>query len=364
MTFNLIRYIATVVVILCLSACKHSESGSSRSADAGLLDSQGVPVFEFQSQTFEAVSAADVGCAKDAPEVFFTLKGGFNIDNAYLLLLASLTTEQDIPVAKSQFEKWGFMGVEVWEHKLLGMRAYVAEHDEFVLVAYRGTSNPAEYLSNAMFTTTDADFNTDSTEQLSPSKAHRGFWGVHKNTRDAMHNLIVQMGGAEKPVLFAGHSRGGALATLQAAYFAKKGGEIASIYTFAQPGLGNTSLSTALNNLLGDRYYRMDYELDVTPRVPPSKDMAAPLNNEGYIPSWLADVVEKLDYEHDPGELYLLSESGYLEHDLNGYNSQLEFWRKLFTTFPNPILSLPDLIKYFPNNHNPRVYICSLAGSM
>lgn len=364
MTLTPVRYFALFVLIFCTNACKQSGSDSSRSADAGLLDSREIPIFGFKSQSFEAVSAADVGCDAEAPDVFFTFKEGFDVDNAYMLLLASLTTEQDIEVAKSQFEAWGFERVDVWEHSLLGMRAYVAEHETFVLVAYRGTSNPTEYLSNAMFTTTEADFVNDTEEQASTSKAHLGFWGVHKNSRLEMHNLIAQRGGLEKPVLFAGHSRGGALATLQAAYFAERGGEIASIYTFAQPRLGNTPLSSALNELLGDRYFRMDYEHDVTPRVPPSKDMATPLYNEGYIPSWLADTVEKLDYAHDPGELYLLSEAGYLELDTDGYSSQLDFWRRLFLAFPNPILSLPDLVKYFPSNHNPRVYICNLARGM
>lgn len=357
MTNRIIRILPILLIGCGLWGCKESgPDGSQSDAASNIGRSQTYSTYDFNALDF----ATDTECDLDSPDIFFRFdEPGFNIDNAYLLLLTTLLSEQDPQVARDQFASWGFTDVEMWSHPGLGTRVYIVEHDAFVLVVFRGTTEPIEYVSNAIFITTDADIADKSDGE---SQAHAGIWDVHTKTRSEVSRLLTQVNDLDKPVIFTGHSRGAALSVLQAAEFAKQGGYIESVYTFAQPRLGNSQFSDSLAQLIGERYYRIEFEHDVTPRVPPSKDMAQPLYDEGYIPLWLADMIEALDYDYDPGEVYLLSDAGYLDLDTDMHESQLEYWRGLFAAYPDLVLSIPQLMKFFPNNHHPRIYICHLAA--
>ncbi len=352
-------------LISALSGCKDKE-GVNRVSESGYETEEAALQDDvvhddlystYRSSNYQSYPECDV----PNPDLSFELVPEFSTNNAYLLLLTSLLVEQPPGVAKEQFLKWGFQEVKVYNNWLFGTRAYIAEHNDFVLVSFRGTKTPGEYLSNAMAMTRPVDLYTPNDSELTTGRAHRGIWGVHWRTRSVVHKRIMQVNSENKPVIFTGHSRGGALASLQAAYFAEQGGEIEAVYTFAQPRLGNGTLSRAIDGLYGDRFYRMDFVKDVTPRVPPTADIAEPLHLEGKIPRWIADTVKDLGYDYDPGESYLLTETGEIIEDLDPYETQLNFWRDLFDQYPMPIFSIPELIKVFPENHNPRKYICTMA---
>jgi len=341
------------ILLLVLAGCGSSGSNGGNSSRAttsppGVEETQPIP-------SFNAISFdTHPECASETPDVFFTLTDNFDVDSAYVALLATLLVEDEIEAARTQFSKWGFSSVNVWNHSWNGMRLYVAEHDEFVFVIFRGTTTAIEYASNAMFLTTP-------TEGYAEGRAHAGIWNTFKTSRSEIHQMINDIGGAEKPVVFAGHSRGAAFSTLQAAYFAEHGGDVASVYSFAQPRLGNSVLATRLDELIGNRYYRMKYELDVTPQVAPTGDVALQLYEEGYLPLWLGEEIANLGYDYDAGEMIMLSGLGVLHLDPDPYEWQMAFWRDLFDSNPNLIWSLPAIIKSFPVNHNPRMYICRLS---
>ncbi|MCG8671826.1 MAG: lipase family protein [Pseudomonadales bacterium] len=359
------NYLLIVLFAIFLVSCGGGQDSSGGSDTESRSVGTTIPetISAFRSQDLMAFPECDG--SETLPDVFFSLGDAFNVDNAYLLLLVSWFVEQFEPEQVSQqFKQWGFIDIEVWNNWDVGTRAFVAEHQDFVLVSYRGTSTPTEVLSNAIFTTANVDLYQINGEQ---SKAHRGIWEEHERVRSSVQSIIDSFSDDNlKPVIFTGHSRGAALTALQAAYHATKGGMIQSVYTFAQPRLGNAALGLALNELFGDRFYRMNYVRDVTPRVPPSAEMALPLYNEGLIPLWLSTVVESLDYDYDPGELYILDEAGYWDFIVQEDRSeeQFLFWQDLFNRFPNIVLSIPSLASYFPENHIPPVYICSLVMRM
>ena len=356
MRITITRILFAASVLLALAACGGSES--SLGGAVGTDRSQISDAYDFRSAGY----TVDTGCNQTLPDIFFTPhKMEFDLDNAFVLLLTTLLVEQEPATAIAQFKAWGFLDVREWNHVGFGARAYIAEHQSFVLVVFRGTTEAVEYLSNATFITLE----TDLAGGTATGRAHAGMWDVHRLIRDDVHGLLMQVNQANKPVIFAGHSRGGALTALQASYFKNRNaGVLETVYTFAQPRLGDRHFSEALKALIGDRYFRMEYEFDVTPRVPPSADMAAPLYDEGHIPRWLATTVETLNYDYDPGDVYILRESGYLDRDLDSYQTQLDYWRDLFGRFPNLVLSIPQLINYFPGNHHPTVYICKLASQL
>jgi len=341
------------ILFLVLTGCGGDGSNGDNSfrATTSLPDmNSSLPIPSFNVVSFDSHPA----CNSQHPNVSFTLTNSFDIDSAYVTLLATLLVEDEMETALSQFSKWGFNNIKVWNHAWNGMRLYVAEHNEFVFVIFRGTTTAIEYASNAMFLTTPTD-------AYEGGRAHAGMWNTFKASRDEIHQIINALGGTEKPVVFAGHSRGAAFSTLQAAYFSEQGGDVASVYSFAQPRLGNSALASHLNELIGDRYYRVKYELDVTPQVAPTSDVALPLYEEGYLPLWLSEEIAHLGYDYDPGKMIMLSKEGELHFDPNRYESQMAFWRDLFDSNPNLIWSLPAIIKSFPLNHHPRMYICRLS---
>lgn len=338
-----------VFISLFLSGCGSGGSSSQEVITSESIRALTIPSFK------SAGYPVDIDCDVDAPDVVFQLDDAFNLDTAFILLQASYLTEQEMDLSEAHYRQWGFNKVRIYQNPSIGMRAYIAEREEFVIVAYRGTTDPFEYVSNATFITEDVP------EYEEGARMHLGFWHAHSVSRDEVQDEIKALGGDSKPVIFTGHSRGGVMAALQASYFITNGGDVPFIYTFAQPRLGNAQLSMALDNQFGDRYYRMDYVTDVTPKVPPSADVAEPLLNEGYIPFFLANLVNDLEYDYDPGELYILSDGGDLVLDEMPQETQLDFWRDFFTTYSNLLFSLGDLIQALPEDHVPSNYLCQLS---
>jgi hypothetical protein len=75
-------------------------------------------------------------------------------------------------------------------------------------------------------------------------------------------------GAAKKRLWVTGHSLGGALAKLWALWAVARGHEVAGVYTFGQPRVGDASFATLYNSVLRDRSFRVVHADDIVPRVP------------------------------------------------------------------------------------------------
>lgn len=298
-------------------------------------------------------------CAVAPRNTSLGIQSVFSTDNAYLLMLTSALTEARPSQVYDQLHEWGFDSPTVWTHFWFGLRMIVAEHEEFTLVAFRGTTVVADYVSNAMY-------GQRSTEKLFTGNAHRGFWGVFERTHERLHELVARAGGKDKPVVFTGHSRGGAFATLMATYWHDQGGEVAALYTFAQPRLGDDELAGYIQERLGDRYYRIDVDRDITPQVPPTWDVAGRLQQAGYLHPQLAGYVEQLNYGYDAGSLFVLPETGGLFPVVDQTERADEFWFGFYERLlgGKPLDRIPQIIQDFPAQHKTDLYICRLLESM
>lgn len=69
---------------------------------------------------------------------------------------------------------------------------------------------------------------------------------------------------------FAGHSLGGALATLAAAKVLEQGGEVSGLWTFGAPRVGGLRFALGVEEWLGHRLYRWRNNNDLPARVPPA----------------------------------------------------------------------------------------------
>lgn len=129
-----------------------------------------------------------------------------------------------------------------------------------VVVIFRGSNESADWRLNLKF--------------------HRtwGWWGspyrgrVHKGFAQALgyawestvEPVLAQA--ADRPVVFVGHSLGGALATLAAHRVQDR---VSSVYTFGQPLVGNRRFSKSINGVCKGHYYRIINDRDIFSRVPP-----------------------------------------------------------------------------------------------
>ena len=79
-------------------------------------------------------------------------------------------------------------------------------------------------------------------------------------------------------MVLAGHSLGGALATVAAAEW-RETFDIQGIYTFGQPAVGKGGFSSLFQTNLGSKLFRFVNDDDVVPRVPPTYDHVGQLKH-------------------------------------------------------------------------------------
>jgi triacylglycerol lipase len=100
---------------------------------------------------------------------------------------------------------------------------------------------------------------------------HRGFEGAIDAVWADVATALAQVADAQ-PLFIAGHSLGGALATIAAERLWREHRIRASgVYTFGAPRVGTQTFADSYNDSgLGDRSYRFVHGLDIVPTLPPS----------------------------------------------------------------------------------------------
>jgi pimeloyl-ACP methyl ester carboxylesterase len=129
--------------------------------------------------------------------------------------------------------------------------------DRFILLAFRGSANPENYL-------------TDAETLLVPRRPYAGL--VHRGFAEAVDALWPQIQTAlaslpqKLPFWIAGHSLGGAMATLASLRLAEQGLQVKAVYTFGSPRVGNEVFHDAYP-LNACNYRFVNYD-DIVPHLP------------------------------------------------------------------------------------------------
>jgi pimeloyl-ACP methyl ester carboxylesterase len=142
--------------------------------------------------------------------------------------------------------------------------AMVAETDKFVVVAFRGTSSRADFLTDLHSRLNVARVAVNGRSV----RVHAGFYAAFRKIEGKLRDLLAAQDGT-KAIYLTGHSLGGALALVAAAAFGgndKLGDRIAAIYTFGAPRVGGPDFP----NLVKAPHYRVVNSGDVVPLVPPN----------------------------------------------------------------------------------------------
>jgi hypothetical protein len=137
----------------------------------------------------------------------------------------------------------------------LGTQAFIAEGEEAVVLAFRGTEadDPTDLFADANFTLLPWP-----DEAGTGGHVHHGFAGALRPTWDRLAKSIPD---TRKRLLFTGHSLGAALATLAASLRPPQ-----HLYTFGSPRVGDLGFARRMDKIPHARYVDC---CDVVTRVPP-----------------------------------------------------------------------------------------------
>jgi len=209
-----------------------------------------------------------------------------------------------------------------------GTFAFLAENDNHIILVFRGseTGNRQDYLTDARIV--QKPFGARGT-------AHGGFIKALAEVETDINQAIEKIQKDKKrPLWIAGHSLGGALATL---YGIKYPEGVSGIYTFGAPRIGGKKFAKNANQT-SPSLYRVVHDNDLIPRLP--------------TPPF---------YRHT-GSTYFLASSGKLLIDPpaskkweSRFNGHGKFLKKLYSEYwsKGDFKAIPS--DYFAD-HSPRLY--------
>lgn len=187
-------------------------------------------------------------------------KTSFDIVNAWATAKASELAYKDEPDVVKTLNGWGFPNTKFFSKK--ETQGFVAGNDEMILVAFRGTE--PNKIRDWM---TDADIKKVSGK--GGGHVHRGFKAALELVSEDMANAVRKFRKQGQPVFVTGHSLGAALAGLAVAASQTEGIDIAGLYTYGMPRIGNKFFAAKFKKNHGKRAFRVVNNNDIVTRLPP-----------------------------------------------------------------------------------------------
>jgi triacylglycerol lipase len=134
----------------------------------------------------------------------------------------------------------------------------VLGHQAFVVVAFRGTDELADWKTNLRHQPAPSPF----------GQVHSGYLAAVDLLWPHVFEAVRRLRDDEQPLLVTGHSMGGALAVLTTARFAFEGEiPIAGLYTFGQPAVADPAFEVELERRIARRYFRFVNTMDMVPET-------------------------------------------------------------------------------------------------
>ncbi|MEM7477708.1 MAG: trypsin-like peptidase domain-containing protein [Planctomycetota bacterium] len=226
----------------------------TRSADTAAQDSSGSPgtssEFLFsRAPKFPAVSISSFDLNSLGSD-------RFDWKAALSTALASNLVYEDGDTVTSTCETtWGFSNCEFIARD--GTECFIASTNKVVLLAFRGTKETTDWITNLNLVGTTKDY----------GRVHRGFLGAFEVVRPMLQEAISETPGL--PIVLTGHSLGGALATIAAAEW-KNEFPIRNVYTFGQPAVGKGDFQGFIKRSYDNQFFRFVNDTDIVTMVPPT----------------------------------------------------------------------------------------------
>ncbi len=171
-------------------------------------------------------------------------------------------------------------------------QAYMFRTEQFVVLAFRGSKEPKDWLTNVTTQLRSFTVCRDGVTTLSSyqGRVHTGFflaWAIiERSVLLQISKWRSQMnaeGKALPPLYITGHSLGGALATMAAASLSDNGVNVAGVYTFGQPRVGDRTFARQLDKHINGKAFRFVNNNDIVPHVPPPFSLWNPTRLYGHV---------------------------------------------------------------------------------
>jgi len=171
----------------------------------------------------------------------------FDISNASACATASAVAYQDAPTVRCD---------------RTDTQVVVVELPDCRIVAFRGTANLRDFITDAQFWRETLVEEADGSD----CQVHCGFLAAYESI---IEELTAHLRGLpELPIFITGHSLGGALAILAALELKRQKFPIVQVYTFGQPRVGNGAFKRLYEWSLGPVTFRVVHEEDIVARIP------------------------------------------------------------------------------------------------
>ena len=172
-----------------------------------------------------------------------------------------------------------FLKVKGFNNK--SSQGIVIQHQDYVVAAFRGTDQLSDWLDNInAFPVKGPLGNVHSGfyNALLDIWREAGMWECIQELRDRGdanddikekdRRWLIGLKKPKRPLWITGHSLGGAMATLAAAWLAERKIPFNGAYTFGQPRCGDENFQIAFDTKLKDRFFRFQNNNDIVTRVP------------------------------------------------------------------------------------------------
>jgi len=258
---------------------------------------------------------------------------GFSLANAsFLVSIVEVAGQNDEGRIRMQLSAVGFSSARLIKNKVL--HCVVAEHDSYVVLAFRGSTTMQDWLTDLKFT----QAKTKATGL--PGRVHKGFVRALDDGWPRIAVLLQRADDNGKTIWITGHSLGGGLSHIAAMRADAEDIPIAGIYTFASPRVGDDEFVKAYNQRFGGRSFRVVNVEDMVPHVPPTqaaeKDFAAivaPTKKKLGVRLAAKGAFMMVKYTH-AGERYVFDERGvYRGRQHSSDQDDPRFWREVEATY-------------------------------
>ncbi|MEM7590803.1 MAG: lipase family protein [Cyanobacteria bacterium P01_A01_bin.83] len=196
--------------------------------------------------------------------------------------------------------------IRYFESRNTGTEGFIGGDDEKIIMAFRGTSDKKDWLTDA------ATIQKSWSSVTNIGKVHSGFFQSLISVWSVVIEHLKELQTDNQPVWITGHSLGGALAALAYATLRLQEPryDLAGAYTFGQPRIGDDVLCKAFDADSKHRFFRVVNNNDIVPRVP-SKVVRQGVS----LLTMAAKAIHDINsYEHMGTQLYF-DANGKLIHD-------------------------------------------------
>lgn len=244
---------------------------------------------------------------------------------ALSLAKASMLGYQDIRYVLEIMDLWGIKDMrenfQYFNEETYDTQAFIFRTDTCIVLVFRGSQEMRDWRTNVSTKLRKFTVRKEGQTTLSSYKGrvHTGFFlgwaSVEKKVLAQIKRWQDELtvGQTLPPLLVTGHSLGGALATMAAASLQDNNMDVAGLYTFGQPRVGDRSFTRQLNTRLAGKVFRFINNNDVVPHVPPPVSLRNPTRLYAHL-----------------GTVKYFNSKGLLMANYSTFNRALDGWIGLF----------------------------------